>query len=350
VTLVANGEVRVGLPSDRLPDGVELTAALETACGAPGGTIRVTSVRQLKTNVYRVGCSGLAGEHEHSFVLKSCNLGLARHNQLVARRWLPLIDFSGGAARLEGSAADRSGERIWLVYEDLGLARLDTCMSDRARVAVAVDLIAALHVRSAEHPMLPDVRAHGGDLGEAYLIANVRDAVRALAQLRAPRVALSTVQQRVRDRLLGRLKLLQDELPRRVQLLERDGGPEVLLHGDLWTTNAFVMEGPDGWRACLVDWDHAGVGRASYDLSTFLLRFPVEERPWILDRYRAAVGSRWQLPGPRDLNAHLETAELARYANRAIWPAVAWLVDGAAWAFDELAMVAGWFDDWGPIL
>jgi Phosphotransferase enzyme family len=350
VTLVANGEVRVGLPSDRLPDGVELTTALETACGAPEGTIRVTSVRQLKTNVYRVGCSGFPDAHEHSFVLKSCNPGLARHNQLVARRWLPLIGLSEGAARLEGSAADRRGERIWLVYEDLGLARLDICMADRARVTVAIDLIAALHVRSAEHPMLPDVRAHGGDLGEAYLIANVRDAVRALAQLRAPRVALSAVQQRIRDRLLGRLQLLQDELPRRVQMLERDGGPEVLLHGDLWTTNAFVTESPDGWRARLVDWDHAGVGRASYDLSTFLLRFPAEERSWILDRYRTAIGDCWEVPERRDLNAHLETAELARYANRAIWPAVAWLVDGVDWAFEELAMVAGWFDDWRPVL
>ncbi|HET7249388.1 MAG TPA: phosphotransferase [Gemmatimonadales bacterium] len=350
MTLVASEDVRARAPSDRLPDAAELAPALETATGTPEGTIHVTSVRQLKTNVYRVAFTKGPETQAHSVVIKSANLGLARHNQLVARRWLPLIDLSDGAARLEGSAADSRRERIWLVYEDLGFARLDTCMADAARVAAAVDLIATLHVRSADHPMLPDVRAHGGDLGEAYLIANVRDAVRSLAQLRPPRVALSGVQYRVRDRLLGRLRLLQDELPRRVQMLERDGGPEVLLHGDLWTTNAFVNEGPNGWHARLVDWDHAGVGRASYDLSTFLLRFPAEERSWILDRYRAAVGERWQLPEARDLNVHLETAELARYANRAIWPAVAWLVDGADWAFEELAMVAGWFDDWRPVL
>lgn len=350
MTLVASEDVRARAPSDRLPDAVELATALETATGAPEGTIRVTAVRQLKTNVYRVAFTKGPDERVHSFVIKSANPGLARHNQLVARRWLPLLDFCAGAARLEGSAVDRRGERIWLVYEDLGLARLDLCMADRTRVSIAIDLIAALHVRSAEHPMLPDVRAHGGDLGEAYLIANVRDAVRALAQLRAPRVALSAVQQRVRDRLLGRLQLLQDELPRRVQMLERDGGPEVLLHGDLWTTNAFVTESPDGWRARLVDWDHAGVGRVSYDLSTFLLRFPVEERSWILDRYCSAIADCWEVPERRQLNAHLETAELARYANRAIWPAVAWLVDGADWAFEELAMVAGWFDDWRPVL
>ncbi len=350
MTLVANGELRMAVPADRLPDGSEVTTALETACGAPRGAIRVTSVRQLKTNVYRVECCSGPDTPTQSFVLKSCNPGLARHNQLVARRWLPLLDLSEGAARLEGSAADPRGERIWLVYEDLGLARLDACMADRPRIAVAIDLIATLHIRSAEHPMLPDCRAHGGDLGEAYLIANVRDAVRALEQVRPPHIGLSPVHQRVRDRLLSRLRLLQDELPRRVRLMEQEGGPEVLLHGDLWTTNAFVTAGPDGWRARLVDWDHAGVGRASYDLSTFLLRFPSDERAWILDRYRSAVSTRWDLPGNRDLNAQLETAELARYANRAIWPAVAWLVDGADWAFEELAMVAGWFDDWRPVL
>ncbi|HET9706896.1 MAG TPA: phosphotransferase [Gemmatimonadales bacterium] len=350
MTLVASQDLRAHSPSDRLPDTAELATVLETATGAPEGTIRVSAVRQLKTNVYRVTFARDGDPRAHSFVIKSCNPGLARHNHLVARRWLPLIDLAAGAARLEGSAADRRGERIWLVYEDVGLERLDLCMTDRARVTVAIDLIAALHARSAEHPMLPDVRAHGGDLGEAYLIANVRDAVRALAQLRAPRVALSAVQQRVRDRLLSRLELLQNELPQRVHVLEREGGPEVLLHGDLWTTNAFVTESPDGWRARLVDWDHAGVGRASYDLSTFLLRFPAEDRSWILDRYRSAIGDRWDVPERRDLNVHLETAELARYANRAIWPAVAWLVDGADWAFEELAMVAGWFDDWRPVL
>jgi hypothetical protein len=29
---------------------------------------------------------------------------------------------------------------------------------------------------------------------------------------------------------------------------------------------------------------------------------------------------------------------------------VARLVDGAAWAFDELAMVADWFDAWTPVM
>ena len=134
MTLVASESLPARVPSDRLPDAAEVAAALETATNAHEGTIRVTAVRQLKTNVYRIAFTNGADDRAHSVVIKSANPGLARHNQLVARRWLPLIDFAEGAAHLAGSAADRRGERIWLVYEDLGLSRLDTCATDRSRV------------------------------------------------------------------------------------------------------------------------------------------------------------------------------------------------------------------------
>jgi phosphotransferase family enzyme len=288
-----------------------------------------------------------------SLVLKCSKPGLTCRNLLVARRWLPAIGLSEAGARLLGSAADGQGERVWLIYEDLGEARLDASATDRTRVGVAIDLIARLHVRSAEHAVLPDIRANGGDLGTPYLIANVRDAVRSLDLLRAgpPHLPLSATQEAVIDRLLDRLRPLERELPDRVRMLERDGGPEVLLHGDLWTTNAFVLERPGGWQARFVDWDNAAVGRVTYDLSTFLLRFPSQERAWILDRYRAGLGAGgWRLPEGDALNVQLETAEFARYANCVVGPAVARLVDGAAWAFDELAMVADWFDAWTPVM
>jgi len=346
MTGVATGDGRDVLETSRLPAAAELHLALRDICGSPSA--RLVGLRRLKTNVYRAQVVGDNGVQ--SFILKCSNPGLARHNQLVARRWLPAIGLADAGARLEGSAADRHGERIWLIYEDLGDAGLDSAMTDRARVRAAVDLIARLHVRSAGHAILPDCRVHGGELGAAYFAANVRDAVHGLELLRPPRVLWSADREAVRARLLGQLRVLQEELPDRIRLLEHSG-PEVLLHGDLWTTNTFVLDTTAGLQARLVDWDHTGVGRASYDLSTFLLRFPEEERSWILDRYRAAVApAGWELPDVPGLNALFETAEYARYANRAVWPAVALLVDGAAWAFDELAMVATWFDDLRPVL
>jgi Ser/Thr protein kinase RdoA (MazF antagonist) len=130
---------------------------------------------------------------------------------------------------------------------------------------------------------------HGGDLGLPFFNANVRDAIRSLEALRPPAIRLTRQQESVRLSLMARLCRLFEEQPMRAQALLESGGPETLLHGDLWTMNTFVIDTPHGLQARLIDWDHAGVGPASYDLSTFLMRFPVEERSWILDRYRAAV-------------------------------------------------------------
>jgi aminoglycoside phosphotransferase (APT) family kinase protein len=155
----------------------------------------------------------------------------------------------------------------------------------------------------------------------------------------------------LRGRLLGRLYRLRDELPRRVDMLDGVAGPDTLLHGDLWTTNALVADTTDGPTARLIDWDHVAVGPVSYDLSTFLYRFPKEERPWILDAYRRAVGrAGWRLPDAQTLNAMFETAEYARYASRITWPAVALLEERAAWGWDQLAEVERWFDALQPAL
>src|SRR5439155_1119908 len=78
----------------------------------------------------------------------------------------------------------------------------------------------------------------------------------------------------VTERLLERLVGLRADAARRAQVFEQAGGPDTLLHGDLWTINAFVAPTAGGLRAQLVDWDRVGVGPFSYDLSAFLLRVP----------------------------------------------------------------------------
>jgi len=83
----------------------------------------------------------------------------------------------------------------------------------------------------------------------------------------------------------------------------------------------------------------------TYDVSTFLYRFPKSQRSGILELYARALGrAGWRLPSVRELNAMFETAEYARYASRIIWPAVALLEERAAWGFDQLAEVERWFD------
>jgi len=286
-----------------------------------------------------------------SFVIKRLEPAIAQRSQLVTRRWLPAIGLGDCGPSLLGIAAERSGECVWHVYEDFGDCALDASAPESRRVQAAVELIARIHTRFANHPLLAECRLHGGELGINFFNANVRDAIRCLEALRPPEIELSPEHAALRERLRARLHKLSDEQPARAEALAELGGPETLLHGDLWTTNTFVLATPLGLRARLIDWDHAAVGPVSYDLSTFLLRFAAHERPWILELYREAVSwAGWRLPAVRELNLLFETAEFARFANRVVWPANAIARDGAEWGFDALAEVEQWFEDMQPVL
>jgi Ser/Thr protein kinase RdoA (MazF antagonist) len=100
---------------------------------------------------------------------------------------------------------------------------------------------------------------------------------------------LTEEQAALRDCLLARLEPLLTDEPRRAEALATSGGPERLPHGDLGTPNAIVSHSAGGLEARLIDWDHAGMGPASYDLSTFLLRFPPGRRKAILDLYERCL-------------------------------------------------------------
>ena len=69
------------------------------------------------------------------------------------------------------------------------------------------------------------------------------------------------------------MHLLEQEEPERAQALASVGGPETLLHGDLWPTNAIVRSRGDGFSVRLIDWDEAAAGPSWFDVSTLLLRF-----------------------------------------------------------------------------
>ncbi len=305
------------------------------------GTGRVADIRRLKERVYRLEMTN--GPHR-SVVVKRLEPAVAQRTRLVAERWLPALGLGDRCPRLLATAADGASASIWHAFEDLGD---ETLASDPTpdRVAATVDLIAQLHTRGARHPVLPDARRYTGALGFAYFTANVQDAIAALEALAAADIEPPPEQAGVTERLLERLVGLRADAARRAQVFEEAGGPDTLLHGDLWTINAFVEHTAAGPRARLVDWDRVGVGPFSYDLSTFLFRFPPEQRPRILECYRQAVAAAgWRLASGSELEVLFDTAEQARYANRVIWPALALVQDHAAWGFPELAEVERWFD------
>jgi hypothetical protein len=327
----------------------ELRASLHELFGGPGVAGRVIDQHRLKQRVYRLRVR--ARGQLRSLVVKCMDPEFAQRSQFVIKRWLPAVGLGASSSPLLAVAAERSGQCVWHVYEDLGDRTLDASDRDPGHMVAAVELIAQLHTRFAGHPLLLECRRYGGDLGMFYFSSNVRDAIRGLELLRAPDVELSPGRLALRNRLLERLYKLLDEQPYRAQVMAELGGSDTLLHGDLWTTNIFVLPTTNGLRTLLIDWDRAGVGPISYDLSTFLLRFPTHQRLWILELYREIMGhADWRLPPARELNVLFETAECARYANRVIWPALALLRERAEWGYDELAAVEQWFELLEPVL
>ena len=147
-------------------------ALLDSAAAEEEGP---AELERVKARVYRlsIGTNGRA----RSVVLKRFDPWLARRNELVARRWLPAIGLGDRCPRLLATAADRRGEWVWHVYEDIGEEAVDAAHPDPARVSAVVDLIAELHTRAAGHALLPECRHFCGDLGAPFFAANVRDAI-----------------------------------------------------------------------------------------------------------------------------------------------------------------------------
>ncbi len=328
----------------------ELQGVLLELFDGSGVTGRLTSEQVLKKDkVYRLEFE-IEGR-ARTVVVKLLDLPRALRNELIATRWLPAVDLGHRCPVLLGVAAERSGRCVWHVYEDLGDWSLDTTNPERGRVEAAVDLIASLHRRFAEHPLLPECRMRGHDRGITFYTANIRDAIRGLEYLQPPVVDLDPGQVAVRDRLLQRLYTLLDEGPDRAHGVAELGGPETLLHGDLWPENIRTVPTPYGLQTCLIDWDATGVGPLTYDLSTFLYRFSAHDRPWILDYYQQAVAPLgWRAPGTSDLNLLLETAEISRLANCLVWPCIAAVETRAGWAVDRLAEIERWFEAVEPAI
>ena len=336
---VLEGYAQPGLP--------ELRGLLQELLGgseAEGCLIEEQTLQPRALRVFRLRF--LINGKFRQLIVKRLKPEIARRSELVEERWLPAVGMRDNGPALLGSVAEPSHNCVWHVYNDFGAYELDVSPIDREKVSAAIKVIAQLHLQFAQHPLLGEVRLHGCDLGVHFYDANVRDATYALEACQP-----SPQQAPIRNSLLQRLSKLRQELPERTEALETWGGPETLLHGDLWHINIFVIPTENGFHTRLIDWDHASVGPASYDLSTFLLRLPLQERSWVSEMYHAeTTRSGWCLPQAQALNLLFETAEYARLANRIIWPAIALVQDRAPWAWEALAEVDQWFENLGPVL
>ncbi len=330
---------------------------------------RIITQRQLlRPHVYRIRIEENGAVR--SLIVKRLNPEVAQRNQRVVRRWLPAVGLPQAGPPLLGIAAERGGQCVWHIYEDLGdcsLAGVDpidgiteldagflskpSFQSKPEFIQAAVGLIAQIHARFAEHPLLAECRLFGQDLGSYFFTSTVQDALRSLRALEAPEIEFSYERRMLLRRLRERIELLLKEQARRLQALAEFGGPETLLHGDLSPKNTMVFQDTAGPKTRLIDWDHVGVGAVSYDLSNFLSHFPRTERQWILNLYIGCMeqmGLRF-LQGT-DWNSLFDTAECARLVNSIVWRAVALGEGQADWAFDDLALIDQWFEMLEPVL
>jgi hypothetical protein len=311
------------------------------------GHARLLLREPLKKSVWRLGFEVLEGTA--SVVVKRLSPRVARINELVVERWLPTVGMVWACPGLRGVVQERSGSKVWHIYEDVAGSGLDGNL-DPERVTPVVELIADLHTRFADHPLLPQCRKHGEDLGIDFFDVHVGQSIDALKSIGSGGPPLPRDQSELRDRLLGRVERLYAKRDEHASLLEKFGGPDTMLHGDLWLSNTLVARRDDGFQATLIDWDHAGMGPVTYDLSTFLYRLAPEQRPWILEQYRQAAARRgWQLPDDSTLNELFEGAECARYACCLADAALA-AFHGEAWGFPMLAEIDRWFDHLEPVL
>lgn len=338
------------LENKKQPGLPELRALLLSLLDGPQVHGRFKNEEKLlRSRVYRLHFE--INDESRSLVVKRFSPDRAYREQTAINRWLPSVGMQENCPPLIAIAPEKNGQCVWHVYEDLGDSTLDRHLDETRVVKAAVKTIANLHMRFARSPLLSECRASGGDLGAYFYTNNTGDALRSLENLTITNGVSSTGRQALIEHLKRYIYTMLEEQDQRVKALSESAGPETLLHGDLWTTNIFTSPAENGIHVRLIDWDHAGVGPVTYDLSTFLMRFPVQARTAILNDYQEHIQDfDWQIPSNSDLNLLFDTAERSRLANTITWLANAALEEPSDWVFDDLAEVDQWFHSLTPVL
>ena len=336
----------------------ELRELLVEVLGGPDLPGRLLEQRRLsRQRVFRLRFElddGASVSRVRSLIVKRLPVERSLRERLAITSWLPRAGFAGRTATLLGVAAERGAGQVWHVYADLGDCTLRQVASDPVQVRAAVELIAGVHTSFVGHPLLAECRLVGVDLGTGFFAASIADAVLGLDAM-SQLASVHGARHDLVERLLQRLAVLAGERFERTQEVADLGWPETLQHGDLWTTNVLVLRNSAALDVRLIDWDHAGVGPALYDLTTFLRQFPANARRAIVDAYRECVArAHWDWPGDAAFNRMAETAEQGRYANSVIWRTMdALRGDPAAtadWVFEDLADIEAWFAELTPLL
>ena len=286
-----------------------------------------------------------------SFVVKRHSPSQAQLERLLVEKWLPEAGLERHAPPLIAAAAEISGKCIWHIYRDVGDSTMSEFLDDADIVREAVALFGKVHAFFTGHILLGECAMHGGDYGSGFYSTSVIKAMSCLRHLKNPNGRMRHDHADTVDGLLELLAGLHERRASHEEIMREYGGPDTLLHGDLWPKNCLVEPNDSECRILIIDWDHAGVGPVSYDLSTFLMKLPEEERIRTLNLYiEIRDDNRYGWPSYQEWNMLFETNELARLSNCIIWPCIAARHDMSDWAFEDLARIRDWFNGLKPVL
>jgi hypothetical protein len=243
----------------------------------PGGPVP-TAVEALKEGgksaVYRLGGCGPGGA---GVIAKRCRAATARVERTVYRDILPRLGLS--APVCYGWSEDSADPDRWLFVEDAG--RGEYSPTDEGHRRLAATWLGTLHAAAA------GLEPHGlPDRGPAYYLNRLRAGRTAVLANRGNPV-LNPDALRVLDGVVR----LADRIEERWGEVDRVCGemPRTLVHGDFVAKNLRVRPGPAGPELLPLDWETAGWGVPSADLSQLACHAAGPH----LDTYTAAIRPTW---------------------------------------------------------
>ena len=310
------------------------------------GDVEVSGYQRLTRRVYRLT---LATGEPDSVVMKRLDPASAHRDRLLVQRWLPAVGLADFGPPLLATVFDPGGDAVWSVYEGLDGHTLRSIRPDADEVVRLVEVVVSLHLRFARHPLIAEIRHQGTHLGRGGYVDYVNDSAQALATVRSQPGVRARLPASVLADLESAVHRAREESPSVLALLDTVGGPDTVLHGDLWPQN--VVVGPDWLR--LIDWDRLGVGPAIYDLSTLLLRLPRAARGRVLNAYLGHIAAAdWPLPTVDQVILLSTAVERVRLASLIAWRVLDLLQapnDGvASWAAGELESIGTWWREVDP--
>jgi aminoglycoside phosphotransferase (APT) family kinase protein len=172
---------------------------------------------------------------------------------------LPLLPLS--APRFYGSWLD--GPHGWLFVEDVGEDRYSE--RDPEHLALAARWVATLHVAATQIAAAGSLPRGGPERYLTHLRTGREKIIRNLRLWRFPRDEAE---------LLTALLSLCDAIEARWERVQEasDGAPSTIVHGDFRAKNAYLRRNGGGLSLLPIDWETAGWGPPSPDLTRIDLR------------------------------------------------------------------------------